>query len=73
MYENNKMLAGRECTLFSRHSRVQQPGSARLSGPTMFAHGQQTIFKSYVINKIMVRKQLTPYETSHVKIGLLNP
>jgi hypothetical protein len=32
---------------------VQQPGSARLSGPTMSAHGQQTIFKPYVINKDM--------------------
>ncbi|GEM_PF-1151741 len=41
---------------FSRHSRVQQLGSAHLSGPTMFAHGQQTIFKSYIINKVMVEK-----------------
>jgi len=41
---------------FSRHSRVQQLGSARLSGPTMFAHGQQTTFKSYIINKVMVEK-----------------
>jgi hypothetical protein len=35
---------------------VQQLGSARLSGPTMFAHGQQTVFKSYIINKVMVEK-----------------
>ena len=56
IYENGILLAGGECTLSTRHSRVQQLGSARLSGPTMFAHGQQGIFKSYVINKLMVEK-----------------
>jgi hypothetical protein len=36
---------------------VQQPGS-RLSGPTTFAHGQQTVLKSYVINKPMIEKTI---------------
>ena len=50
------MLAGGECTLFTRHSRVQQLGSAHLSGPTRFAHGQRTICNSYNTNKVMLKK-----------------
>lgn len=49
-YEIAIMLAGGECTLCTRYSRVQQLGSTHLSGPTMFAHGQQILYKSYDIN-----------------------
>ena len=49
-YEIGIMLAGGECTLCTRHSRVQQLGSTHLSGPTMFAHGQQILYKPYDVN-----------------------
>jgi hypothetical protein len=56
LQQDSIMLAGGECTLFTRHSRVQQLGSAHLSGPTRFARGQQPIFKPYDINKLIVEK-----------------
>jgi len=64
--ESMKMkLAGGECTLFTRHSRVQQLGSAHLSGPIKFMHGQQVILvalqiKSYECIFLIHRFTQTP-------------
>ena len=54
LMKNRMMLTGGECTLYTRHSRVQQLGSTHLSGPTTFAHGQRITYKPCVINNVMV-------------------